>query len=182
MNHSNDDLQNGLLPACPICGKGDQTIPLHTLYKQLLEGKANGVSSGLSMVKLISNISPPGLPGKNRLLSIHPDLLAGIGIFVVLYLLVTHIYGETFPPTTLLFTAIAGIIIYLGFRKRFLERYQTIKAERAALVKIIMLQADTWMDMIYCKKDHLVYSPDLSLQIIVEKLPEYWKSDRRLYG
>jgi len=182
MIRSKEELMKANNPACPICRKDDQTIPLHILYKELLEGKAYNFSSGLTRVKLVSYISPPGLPGKNRLLSIHPDLLAGIGIFVVLYLLVSQMNGVVFSPSALLITAIAGILIYLGFRKRLLDRYQKTIAERVALVKIIRSQVDIWMDMIYCKTDYLVYSPDLRLQIKVEKLSDYWKSDQRLHG
>lgn len=166
---------------CPICMREDGIKRLSDLYCDMLNGKADPHLAGHNKNKFISYISPPGLPQKNKLKSMHPDLLAGIIITVAVYLFFTQKVKLDFSSEPILIVIFAGLI-YLAYRKTLMTRYQKTKNDRFASMEIIRKQAEIWSELIYCSHDRMVFSQDKSLQIKVEDLPGYWKSNQDFYG
>ena len=167
---------------CPICGDSKDTIHLHKMYTDLLAGAYESDVQGINKSQLTRMISPPALLKNDRLSSIQPDVLALILFVIIGYLFVIRLAEK--GPYTLVYGLGIGVLLltYLILRQILMAKYVKNKHARDLLISEIRAKADIWMEMIYCKKDDLVFTPDHLIQLQLDQLKEFWLSESKIMG
>jgi hypothetical protein len=178
MNQMSDQDVPMISTACPNCGDHDSTKIIYKLYSDLLEGRKipEDIVPGMTRAKLVSLISPPQIPGKKLLASLHPDFVMALVSIVVMYLLAIRIGELAYNLLPLVVGAIIFIALYLFIRRWLINRYRSALNKREEQLSVIRAKADIWMKLIYCPKDNLVFLPDYSMKMELSCLKGFLNS------
>ena len=155
---------------CPICGESNKTTQIYKMYSDLINGSHPQEVQGIAKKQLTIMVSPPTIVKSDGLSSLHPDLLA------LIFLLFLHICSpfnwlkkvhiHLFMVWVLEFLLIG----YWLFRQKLMAKYNQNKHDREKLISEFRVKADIWMEMVYCKKDDLVFTPDHKVQLKLDQL------------
>lgn len=155
---------------CPECGEEVHLFSISKLFIDLLDGKSvpEALGKGFNRAKIIRMISPPSIPRKDLISSIHPDFLLTLIVIIGLYSIVTQ-------PKVIALIAIGLILItgiYVVMRKRILARFNGNNQQREAEARDISSAVDIWMELYFCPKNDFVFHPDRPFRYSLEKLQE----------
>lgn len=159
---------------CPICRESKDSILIHKIYADLLSGVIVQDAHGYSKNQLTRLVAPPALTKNNKRTSIHPDLLALVFFIIFAYLFTIQLV-EKGAFTLGYGLGIGVLLIAYGFlRQRLLTKFDRNKRDREIVISDVRANADIWMEMVYCKKDDLVFTPDHKVQLKLDQLSDYW--------
>jgi len=159
---------------CPICGESNKTTQIYKMYSDLLNGSHPQEVQWIAKKQLTIMVSPPTIVKSAGLSSLHPDLLALILFIIFAYLFAIQLVEK--GPLTFMYGLGIGVLLigYWLFRQKLMAKYNQNKHDREKTIKELRVKADIWMEMIYCIKDDLVFSPDHKVQLKLDQLREYW--------
>ncbi len=167
---------------CPICGESNKTTQIYKMYSNLINGSHPPEVQGIAKKQLTIMVSPPTIVKSDGLSSLHPDLLALILFIILAYLFAIQLVEK--GPYTYIYGLIIGVLlIAFGLlRQKLMAKYNLNKHDREKLISEFRVKADIWMEMVYCKKDDLVFTPDHKVQLKLDQLREYWLKQTRDQG
>ena len=176
---------NGMDPesvVCPICGDAMEITHIYKIYSDLLIGSNAKEVQGIPKKQLTIMLSPPRIIKNGGLSSINPDVFAFILLVIFVYLLTIQLVEN--GPYTQGYGLGNGILIiaYWLLRRKLMAKYDQNKHDREKLISELRVKADIWMEMVYCKKDNLVFTPDHKIQLKLEQLRDYWQRKERDQG
>jgi hypothetical protein len=159
---------------CPICRESKDSIHIHKIYADLLSGAFVQDAHGYSKNQLTRLVSPPALTNNTKRTSIHPDLLALILLIIFVYLFTIQL-AEKGAYILGYGLGIGVVLIAYGFlRQRLLTKFDRNKHDREILISDVRAKADVWMELVYCKKDDLVFTPDQKVKLKLDQLSDFW--------
>jgi hypothetical protein len=159
---------------CPICGESINTIQIVKMYSDRVNGSPSQEVQGIDKKSLTIMISPPTITKKDNLSSLHPDVLA-LFLFIIFAYLFTIQLVEKGPYPSIYGLGIGVLLIaYWLFRQKLMAKYNQNKHDREKIISDLRVKADIWMELVYCKKDDLVFTPDHKIQLKLDQLKDYW--------
>jgi uncharacterized membrane protein len=167
---------------CPICGESDNATQVFKMYADLLDGSPSQEIQGIAKKQLTIFVSPPTIVKNGGISSLHPDLLTLI-LFIIFAYLFTIRLVEKGSYTFIFGLGIGVLLIAYGlFRQKLLAIYNQNKHDREKSISELRAKADIWMEMVYCIKDDLVFTPDHKIQLKLDQLRGYWLKQTRDQG
>ena len=167
---------------CPICGESNNATQIYKMYSDLLNGSLSQEVQGIAKKQLTIMVYPPMIGKSDGLSSLHPDILVLILFIILAYLFAIQLVEK--GPYTFIYGLGIGVLVigYWLFRQNLMTKYTQNKHDREKLISEFRAKADIWMEMVYCKKDDLVFTPDHKVQLKLDQLREYWLKQTRDQG
>ncbi|PKO12555.1 MAG: hypothetical protein CVU39_23545 [Chloroflexi bacterium HGW-Chloroflexi-10] len=159
---------------CPICQSNDQLISVHDLYFAWIE-KDQAFLSKLpldyqAIRKLIPYIKPPEIQTQPFWKVIHPDILASVVIFALVYVNFDQALKQA--ENWLVYAGIScGILAaFLLLRKTILQKFDHSKENRKQEIQKRQLVMDEWLTLCVCFRDMILVSENSNSPLHLKSL------------
>jgi hypothetical protein len=145
---------------CPTCSQSDRTILIEDLYFGLIENDHQNLAKFSiqpgQTKSLIREIKPPSLERLPIWLIIHPDVLIGIIVGVILLLVIVSEMQQGFDEKFAF--PVIFLLVYFIFRRYLTKQFTAKKKEREIEIHQAQKAADQWSSSFICLHDMTVFS------------------------
>ena len=147
-------------PTCPLCHSAGALVQIKKLYFAWLEKDQTFLSAlpmrPAELKKLAPWLRPPEIPEQPFWKIIHPDILASIAIFMLVFLNINLFLNENPLRVKILIPSALFIILFLFFRKSILKNFNNQKGKRAESVEKARSLAEDWLHAYICLQDQII--------------------------
>jgi hypothetical protein len=162
-------------PACPVCGKRNQSVPVRVLYFAGIQNQNSASKSDAAidqslpesfkqisdqeLTALSRRLKPPQSSKSPGLRPIHPDLVVlAFSLFVPFFLI--KIYASQPSSVLPLIVLLAGMYgIYIWKRNSTLRSFNIEETRYKEKRNQNQRALQRWMDLHYCKCEDIIFIP-----------------------